>query len=382
MARPFEWRVEFYDGTAWRLLPSVQTVNIFRGRRLQIDDYSADVGTVTSLFPSDWTYTPKLGDRVLIYIYKENWLTTIDEATCFWGNIRDVDIDYGFVENMDSVTISCEGLQADWGRAQLNAFSLVQDTTDEQIADVGTQVGLNVAAFFGRSIASAQTYTGNALDLVNTITRTEEARMYAGQTTPTFKSTEVLWWFGRNSLQPKVFFLNDGTGSSSSIDLKYEGIRFRSSADNFYNQVTISPLSVAAQVAGGVTTPIFGLQKNTVDFSTGQADDHAEWLLANFATKNSTLAEITLTDVQQVPRPLPTPLFNTDMITLCTDAVASQARISFRGDVYNTIIEGIQISATPEQTRVTVFMSGQDNNAYLILDDAVYGKLDENKLGF
>jgi hypothetical protein len=51
--------------------------------------------------------------------------------------------------------------------------------------------------------------------------------------------------------------------------------------------------------------------------------------------------------------------------------------------VYNTIIEGIQISATPEQTRVTVFMSGQDNNAYLTLDDAVYGTLDtNNKYGF
>jgi hypothetical protein len=382
MAEPFEWRCEFYDGTDWRVLPSVQTVNIFRGRRLQIDDYAADVGTVTSLFPSDWTYTPKLGDRVLIYIYKPGVVTGIDEFSCFWGNIRDVDIDYGFVEDMDTVTISCEGLQADWGRAQLNAFSLVQDTTDEQILDVGTQVGLNVAQFAGRSIASAQTYTGNALDLVNTITRTEEARMYAGQTTAAFKSAETLWWFGRNKLGLNTTYnFSDGTGTTDIRDMKYEAIRFRSSADNFYNQVTITPLSVAAQVAGGVTTPIFGLQKNTVDYSTGQADDHAEWLLANFSSKNSTLAELTFTDVQQGPIAYPVP-FNTNVIGLLQGAINSTGTIHFRGDAFNVVYEGIQISATPEQTRVTVFMSGQDNNAYLILNDAIYGKLDENKLGF
>ena len=56
--------------------------------------------------------------------------------------------------------------------------------------------------------------------------------------------------------------------------------------------------------------------------------------------------------------------------------------ISFRGSVFKTILEGISISATPEKTRVTVFMSGQDTNAYLILDNATFGTLDNNKLGF
>lgn len=380
MASPFEWRCEFHDGTAWRTLPSVQTVNIFRGRRLQIDDYAADVGTVTSLFPTDWTYTPKLGNRVLIYIYKPGVVTGVDSFSCFWGAIRDVDIDYGFVDNMDRVTVSCEGLQADWGRAQLNAFALTQDLTDEQILDVSVQVGLTSARFGGRSIASAQTYTGNALDLVNTITRTEEARMYAGSAS--FKSAETLYWFGRNNLGLNTTYdFSDGTGTTTIRDMKYEAIRFRSSADNYYNQVTITPLSVAAQVAGGVTTPIFGLQKDTVDYSTGQADDHAEWLLANYASKNSTLAELTFTDVQQGPIAYPEP-FNTNVISLLQGAINSTGTVYFRGTAYNIVFEGIQISATPEQTRVTVFMSGQDNNAYLILDNAIYGKLDENKLGF
>jgi hypothetical protein len=281
---------------------------------------------------------------------------------------------------MDLVTISCEGLQADLGRAQLNAFSLVQDTTDEQLLQVAAEVGVGVAQFFGRSIASAQTFTGNALDIVNTLTRTEEARLYAGASS--FQGTENIYWFGRNQtgLIATIDF-NDGTITPMNSELLYDGIRFRSSTDNYYNQVTITPLSVAAQVASDGTTPVFGLQKNTVDFSTTQADDHAEWLLANFATRNSQVAEITLTDVQQEPLAGPNP-FNRQMISACEVPINTKGTIGFRGDSYNVIYEGVQISATPQQTRVTLYMSGQDNNAYIVLNSDIYGKLDENKLGF
>jgi hypothetical protein len=380
MAKAFEWRVEFYSGGAWRTLPTVQAVNIFRGRRLQIDDYSVDTGTVTSLFPSDWTYTPKLGDRVLIYIHKPGVVVGVDNFSCFWGNIRDVDIDYGFVDNMDTVTISCEGLQANWGRAQLNAFSLPEVDSSYQLALTEAEVGLNIASFYGRSTCSAQTFTGNAFDLVNTITRTEEARMYAGA--DAFKGTESIYWFGRNQtgLNATIDF-NDGTITAMNNELLYDGIKFRSSTDNYYNQVTITPLSVAAQEASDGTTPVFGLQKNTVDYSTTQADDHAEWLLANFASRNSTIAEITMTDVQQETLAGPNP-FNYSMIQACNETINSRGTIGFRGDSYNVIYEGVQITATPQQTRVTLYMSGQDNNAYLILNDSIYGKLDENKLSF
>jgi hypothetical protein len=381
MAKAFEWRVEFYSGGAWRTLPTVQTVNIFRGRRLQIDDYSVDTGTVTSLFPTDWTYTPKLGDRVLIYIHKPGITVGVDNYNCFWGNIRDVDIQYGLVDNMDSVTISCEGLQANWGRAQLNAFSLPEVDSSYQLALTEVEVGLNFAAFFGRSICSAQTFTGNAFDLVNTITRTEEARMYAGA--DAFKGTEYLYWFGRNQtgLTATIDF-NDGTVTPMNFELLYDAIKFRSSTDNYYNQVTITPLSVAAQVADDGTTPIFGLQKNTVDYSTTQAEDHAQWLLANFQTRDSTVAEISMTDVQQEALAGPNP-FNRQMISACEIPINTKGTIGFRGNSYNVVYEGVQISATPDQTRVTLYMSGQDNNAYLVLDSAIYGKLDSNnKYGF
>jgi hypothetical protein len=40
------------------------------------------------------------------------------------------------------------------------------------------------------------------------------------------------------------------------------------------------------------------------------------------------------------------------------------------------------MSATPESSTYTYYVSGADLNAYLILDNAVFGQLDNNKLGY
>ena len=378
MATAFEWRVDFYSASTWVTLPDVQNIDIFRGRRLQIDDYSTDTMTVESIFPSDWTTAPKLGDTVVAYIYKTGVVVGMDHFAAFWGTIRDVQINYGIVPNDDRVTITCEGLQADWGRAQLNSYALAQDTTDDQVLQVATTVGLSIGQFAGRSIGSATTYTGNAFNLINTITRTEEARMFAGSVT--YHSTPFIYWFGRNTPKPTTFYWNDGTGTAYLYQMKYDQIQFRSSADNYYTSVTITPAAVAAQTATLGVTPIFGQNKDTLDYTTAQAADHALWVLNNFQSKDQTLASITFTDVQQINTS--TSLFNTDVIQVITSAINCFGRIYFRGDTFNTILEGVSISATPNQTRATVYMSGQDTNAYLILDDAIFGKLDENKLGF
>jgi len=381
MATPFVWKVDFYSGGSWVTLPSVQAINIFRGRRLQIDDYSIDNMTVESEFPSSWTTTPKLGDTIIAYIYKPGVVVGTDNFGAFWGRIRDVQINYGMVPNEDRVTISCEGIQADWGRAQLTNYALAQDRTDNQVQQVGATAGLSIGAFTGRSIGSTQTYTGNAFALINDITRTEEARMFAGSLT--YRSTPTIYWFGRNTPKQTTFYWNDGTGATYVYQMKYEQIQFRSSADNYYTSVTITPAGLAAQTATLGTTPIFGWNKDTLDYTTSQASSHAQWVLNNFQTKDQMLASITFTDVQQTVSGYPPPNdFNFDVIQVITSAINCLGRIYFRGATYNTILEGISISATPEQTRATVFMSGQDTNAYMILDDAIFGKLDNNKLGF
>jgi hypothetical protein len=55
-------------------------------------------------------------------------------------------------------------------------------------------------------------------------------------------------------------------------------------------------------------------------------------------------------------------------------------QITFRGVTYTARIEGATISANPEQTRVTYYLSPAEANPWLILDSATFGILDTNKL--
>jgi len=170
----WEWRAQYKQGSTWYTLPYIQNVDIMRGRELQIDDYSIDQGNLRTINPSSWSPAPKLGDPICFYVYAPGYVVGTDNFLMFWGRIRDVKIDYGQIPAEDVAYISCEGIQGDWGRAQLNSFSLAQQKTDDAILAVATQVGLPVAQFNGRSTISATTFTGNGLDLANKITRTEE----------------------------------------------------------------------------------------------------------------------------------------------------------------------------------------------------------------
>jgi hypothetical protein len=384
---PYEWRAEFESSGTFRTLPDIQNINIFRGRRLQIDDYAADTLTITSRDPAGWTYTPKLGDRIIVYVYRPGVVTGVDTFPGFIGTIRDVQINYGKIPSEDVVTITGEGIQADWGRAQLNSFAIAQDLTDEQVLDIATAVGLSIAQFGGMSTASGQTYTGNALDLINKLVRTEEARIYAYPYLyyVTWPGTWYLYFRGRGSNinLNTAWVFNDGTNTAYAYDVYYDEVEFRSSADNYYTSVSVDPEAVATQTATLGTTPVYGWNKTTLDYSTAQALNHAEWLLNNFQTKDSTVASISFLDVAQ-PDAIP-PLYtfeNPTPLSIIVEGISARTVIGFRGDVYNTVCEGVQISATPSQTRVTMYLSGQDTNAYLVLDDTTYGKLDLNKLGF
>ena len=375
---PYVWKAQFKQGSTWYNLPDVQAVDIMRGRRLQIDDYGIDNASLLTRNPSGWTTAPKLGDQISVYIYAPGYVVGQDEFPMFNGRIRDVAINYGQVPSEDEVTVSCEGIQADWGRAQLVNFSLPQQLTDESILDIGDEVGLDTAQFFGRSTNSAITFTGNALDLVNQITRTEEARMFSQNY---FTATPQLWWYGRNYNDQSTFYFTDNSAAPVTGAQKYEQIEFRSSADNYYNEVVVDPEAVATQVATLGTTPVYSLTKDTRDYSTNQAADHALWLLNNFQNKNQAIASITYTDVQQSST-ISTGAANIIPLLIGARPIATQFQIVFRTSTFNTIGEGFQISARPGQTRFTIFMSGQDQNAYLVLNDAIYGKLDNNKLGF
>jgi hypothetical protein len=75
----------------------------------------------------------------------------------------------------------------------------------------------------------------------------------------------------------------------------------------------------------------------------------------------------------------------TNIDTMNTDIFAFlpayKTRIQFRGTTVAARIEGATMTATPEQTRVTYYLSSAESNPYFILDSDDFGILDTNKLG-
>jgi hypothetical protein len=69
-------------------------------------------------------------------------------------------------------------------------------------------------------------------------------------------------------------------------------------------------------------------------------------------------------------------------VALFAYLVGSRVSVVFRGTTYFSIIEGVTVTATPESSRYTYYLSGQDLNNYLILNNTVFGTLDYNKLGY
>jgi hypothetical protein len=377
----WDWRVSFATSTTFTALPDVQNISISNGRRRQIDDYGVDQLTVESLFPTDWTVTPKLGDNIIAWVYTTAYPSypTYNYWKMFQGRITNVDIQYGLVSNEDSVTITAEGLQAELGRTQINGYAVASASTGLQVFDIADSVGLYVGNAGGSSTGSAQTYTGNLKAFVDTEVRTEQGRLRSTATGPTTLDMGTLDFVGREALltgAPTTPDWSDGTLVSPGEKYKYQQVKFKSAAEDFYNSVTVKPLGLASQTTTSGTTPIYSYVADSYDVSTSQALSLAQYIRFKYDTTNSTPRELGFTISQQ----------STSGAVLLLNLVQSflglEVNIVLRGVRYFCVVEGVNITASPEDTRILFSVSSNETNDYLILDNAVYGRLDNNKLGF
>jgi hypothetical protein len=296
----------------------------------------------------------------------------------FQGRITNVDIKYGLVTNQDSVTITAEGLQAELGRTQINGYAVGSASTGLQVFDIADSVGLYVGNAGGSSTGSAQTYTGNLKAFVDTEVRTEQGRLRSTPTAPTALDMGTLAFVGRGSLlygpTPTPEW-SDGT-LASDTGYKYQQVKFKSSAEDYYNWVTVEPLGLTSQTSTSLTTPIFSYVAQTYDVSTSQALSLAQYIRFKYDTTNSTPRELGFTISQQ------TTADAVWMLNLISNFLGLEVNIILRGVRYYCVVEGVTITASPDDTRILFSVSSNETNDYLILDNAVYGRLDNNRLGF
>ena len=348
------------DGTA--TVGSVIAFNCTQGRRTKSEMYSSSRASLTVRNP---------GSIPASWVLERYVTVAINGNTVYWGYITNIEYNYGITSALDTATISFEGYLAFMGRGYLNGFALTGGTTGAEAQRVGnalTGSAKTITSSGTRSLTDTSTYTGAAQNVITTLVAMEQGRL---------RETNSLFFLGRDKLiDPAVspyFYtkwkMTDVSPGSNGV--AYDLVEFASLTDNYFTQVTISPSSVATQQAG---TGSRNLQISTYDSSTTQASNLASYTLNEFNTSTS----------------VPTTVSTRNSLSWAMDPAAMIAEapigfmlpITFRGTTYNSIIEGWTISATPEDVRYTFAVSGYEQNNYLILNDAVYGRLDYNKLGF
>jgi hypothetical protein len=193
-------------------------------------------------------------------------------------------------------------------------------------------------------------------------------------------------------LQPNVVFaqrnydtVSDFTfADDSTVDgIRYDDIQFNSAAQNYYTEITINPLGLAAQTSG---SGFYNLTQESYDYTTAQALSHAQYLKSQYNTTASNPVSITASYANQDTATRLTEFQGLLNAARCNAGLA--CTVIFRNKTYECIVEGVQIDSDPSETTITVTLSAFDNNNYLILNNAVFGTLGTsgtypgNKLGF
>jgi hypothetical protein len=372
---PQNYEVEYStDNINFTALSNVQEINISVGRQQQLAAYNAASVTITARYPSGFA-------SPITALTSGNFIA-INNLTSgqfmFLGVINNVDVSYGIpyaggVGNADYITISVEGSFSRLGRVQGQSYAMAAGTLYAQIVEAQTASGVAVQTVSTNTqLLAGTTVSGSWGDWVNSVLVTINGRMWDSQAAGI---TTI-----RTPFQLTTSPITFSDTTNNATNQVYDQINFGSYADNYYTQVTVDPEGFAPQTVQTGSAPYRTLNMNTFSASTAQATDYANYLLNNYKTQGFALLSIScLAEAQNT--------FKLDAVSgevanhLCT-IPGTRVSVVFRGTTFNCVIEGATVTATPESSRYTFYLSGADLNAYLILDNTVFGKLNNNKLGY
>jgi hypothetical protein len=365
------------DGiSGFTALTNLQGIQISLGRGAQLEQVKASTATFELRYPTGYA-SPVTALVSGTYIKIEN--TTGSAYTIWSGRISDVSARYGIpfvsgVGQADFLSVTCEGNFAAVGRMQGENYAMAAGGLSQQCLDAYNESGVEIQFITsgGEPQMAATTVSSTWADWVARAALTVNARLWDSSTA---NGSWIVSPFFSN-----VSTVNFSDTENNATNQIYNQINFDSLSDNFYTQIQVDPESygVATVTQAGASLPYRTYQVNTLNNSTSQATDYANYLLANYGTAQFAISSFTCMAEAQSS-------FQLDKIgyeSLMPQAPGTQVSVAFRGTTYQCIIEGVTMSATPAGASFTYFVSGADLNAYLILDNTVFGTLDNNRLGY
>jgi hypothetical protein len=350
-------------------LSNVQSIQVSIGRQAQLDQVKTSTGNFVLRYPTGYASPIAAlvpGTGILI----SNGITGLK---IFEGFISDVTAEYGipYVSNVgqaDYLIVSFEGAFAAAGRMQGDNYAMPADDIVNQVTNCEIETGLQIAYNPLGNTLAATTVSSTWGDWLARVCQSTNARLREN-------NDQIVI---NNPFVTTVSSINFSDVANDATNQVYNQINFDSLADNFYTQVTVNTESFGSVTVtkSGATAPFRTYETNTLNASIGQATDFANFLLGTYSTPKLSISSFTCSAESQA-------VFKLDNVGLGINLIqGTQTNVTFRGTTYVCIIEGVTISATPAGASYTFYVSGADLNAYLRLNDATFGKLDFNRLGY
>jgi len=372
------------NGT-YTALSGVQSVSINRGRQ-RFQDNFPQTSCVIELIPAN-SYTVPLAVGQFIDIRDSN---SASSPCYFSGVITDINRKFSMPFNAgtgaapdDRITITATGGIGALGKISVTNLSVANDFAVKLIGIIGASNRI-----FNRGLAdsliksSAQTFTGGALDLINTLLRTSQFLIDDMDLKRDFfdvvlSQANVVFPVGQGNL--KFDFSDAGTVGA----LKFTNLEFLSSVQDVFTKVEVVPAGLATQTAVSGVPPFNTLVYDTFNESALDANNLAQFILATqdlvqitpFSVSTNTFVAPTCTNISKIT--------NVDAVPGPTSTVnlGSAVSIEFRGTTVEAFIQGINTNFYMDHATVQLYLS-PSLGAPFVLDSATFGVLNQNKLGF
>ena len=358
---------------------SVLSANISQGREKYLDTYGGGSISITINNNTGLADTFLFNDKLFV---STNGTSSTQYADLF--AVQQVTYnDYPGDTGLSTATIFAVDALARSGRVQATDFALTQAATTAQMKQFNSSVlpsDIKVFNAFGNdgdSIASAQTYTGTALNQFNILQTTERGVLRTKYPSVVGRVTQYIYAYSRSEIgQAFDSSFNFGRSASSTV-IAYQTFDRMQNGTSFINTATISPLGLSTETrtnAAAVTTygPAF-YSSSTVDYTATQAQGNGDWIVNTFSNPTDLRYKISFSDKAQNQTAYTLMLHNFGADLAFNLEFKPPSSASTLSD--QVVLEGWQINMTPEQTVWSLFFSPLNYYQFFTLNSGTLGIL-------
>ena len=264
-----------------------------------------------------------------------------------------------------------------WGRTQGDGFTPSVALANGQLTEVTNYYGLSWNGNLTSEPVNPVATEGPLSDWMQTFMNTVQGRLIDGAprsaVDDVYRQGSIFIFSNATDLTTVSKFSDVSNNSTNAI---YNVLDFDTLADNYITEVIVEAPPLVKQGNRVGSPPYRSFVIQTYATTVEQASDLADYYLASVDDQVVAPNAVSVVSGGQNGTNIDT--MNTEIFAFLP---AYKTRIEFRGTTVAARIEGATMTATPEQTRVTYYLSSAESNPYFILDSDDFGILDTNKLG-